>query len=695
LFDDRPGLAGSRQSIIASIQLAGVMAMMVLAGDAQLAFHVAMIAGVWLILMIVSALRKRSVGCLSVWRIFGCLALSAVLAVGLAAVQVLPSVQWSQSSERNSGIAEASFSERIAQPDAGSRRDAIYQFSLPPWQLAELVWPNVLGKLDFTSNWRWSDALPGAGRVWTGSLYVGSILFLLAMSFVVRCKKERTDILLIAIGGWFLLGSFGWYGLGWLLNEFNLMRDGTGLSSRVGHPTGGVYWWMECLIPGYDSFRYPAKLYVVASLAICLLGGRGLDRMLLPEHRGSMPAFVHRLLKILIPFSILAAIVFQLYAALGASLFELVNPAAAYEIAAAMWHTAFVLGSFWLAISAWSVKRFDSRWIGAFICMLSLFELVTANQWTISTTPLAIRPDQQERESTVSQESNFTASYRPVEMEAVAPPSIWGDMASQLALDRRTLYPKHHLVAGQRLIGSYHSVYPLDTSLLLNQLARLDPDVQARVLADLSVDSRVLLRIDNRTESWPARPRFYLATGMQAWPAINPRDREAVRERTREFVQAAAVNSASHGLMDDAANLEELEVIAECDLQLMPKSISLRDLDALLQIDMDAAEPVSETRIHLKYSSQTPQLLVVADYYDQDWVGVAHAADGSVKRLPQVRVNRIQRGYVLPAGDCAILIEYRPSAFRRGAWISGISWFVWLVLLVTMIFNRRGKVLPD
>ena len=43
-------------------------------------------------------------------------------------------------------------------------------------------------------------------------------------------------------------------------------------------PVGGVYWLMSVLLPKYFAFRYPAKLFVVASLAFCLLAGRAVDR---------------------------------------------------------------------------------------------------------------------------------------------------------------------------------------------------------------------------------------------------------------------------------------------------------------------------------------------------------------------------------------------------------------------------------
>ena len=77
-----------------------------------------------------------------------------------------------------------------------------------------------------------------------------------------------------------VVASFGWYGLGWLIDEIGFAAGGdpAGLG-LVGAPLGGLYWLMTLLLPGYAYFRYPAKLLVVAALGLSLLSARGFDRV--------------------------------------------------------------------------------------------------------------------------------------------------------------------------------------------------------------------------------------------------------------------------------------------------------------------------------------------------------------------------------------------------------------------------------
>ena len=45
----------------------------------------------------------------------------------------------------------------------------------------------------------------------------------------------------------------------------------------MGPAVGGLYWFFVTFLPGYVSFRFPAKLFVVASLFLCLIAARELQ----------------------------------------------------------------------------------------------------------------------------------------------------------------------------------------------------------------------------------------------------------------------------------------------------------------------------------------------------------------------------------------------------------------------------------
>jgi hypothetical protein len=159
-----------------------------------------------------------------------------------------------------------------------SHQQDVYQFSVGPWRLAEFLWPNAGGR-QFPVHRRWLDVLPAEGRVWAPSLYMGLVPLLLAFS-AMRFRRADPRIVwwswsvVLAV-----LAGFGWFGPGWLLNEFRVAAGGDPARPwLVGPPCGGVYWLASVLLPGYVYFRYPAKLFSVAALGLSLLAAEGWDR---------------------------------------------------------------------------------------------------------------------------------------------------------------------------------------------------------------------------------------------------------------------------------------------------------------------------------------------------------------------------------------------------------------------------------
>ena len=53
----------------------------------------------------------------------------------------------------------------------------------------------------------------------------------------------------------------------------------TKLPLDVGPQVGGLYRLMVVLLPKYVLFRYPAKLFVIAALAMCVLAGFSVKRI--------------------------------------------------------------------------------------------------------------------------------------------------------------------------------------------------------------------------------------------------------------------------------------------------------------------------------------------------------------------------------------------------------------------------------
>ena len=237
------------------------MAMMILGGDPQSALHAALVAfAVWGVRLAKSWWTQRPVDSRGVRRSFLAIACACVLAGMIAAPQIAASVSWSRQSERVSANDSASWHEP---PTAGSRRAQAFDFSLPPWHVIELITPNAWGQL-FPINRRVSQAIPGDGRMWTPTIYVGLLAAIVFLSTVCRWRQQGVDTW-SAITVAALLLSMGHFGLVWYLQQF------PGTLPNTDSAVGGPYWLLYQCLPGYSSFRYPAKWLPVFSLGLSIL----------------------------------------------------------------------------------------------------------------------------------------------------------------------------------------------------------------------------------------------------------------------------------------------------------------------------------------------------------------------------------------------------------------------------------------
>ena len=204
----------------------------------------------------------------------GGLVAAAALALAVSGAQVLPILEYTAMSFR------AAESEGFHD---------IYPYSAHPLQLLDAVWPNVFGTLE--GGYRsWLNELPPKvdSRFWMPSVYLGGLTLVLASASVgVRGGPPwRVWLSVVAIVS--LLGGLGYYAspllwarcvpgwsaalgpieppFAWQVRTDGNLRDGD----------GGVYWLLASILPGFRSFRYPPKLFVLTSLAVSGLAGLGL-----------------------------------------------------------------------------------------------------------------------------------------------------------------------------------------------------------------------------------------------------------------------------------------------------------------------------------------------------------------------------------------------------------------------------------
>ena len=210
---------------------------------------------------------------------------AAAVAAGLTAAQLIPVIEFIQLTTRAA---------------AGGIHN-IYPFSVEPYRLVELIWPNI-GGLQYGENSYWPEVIliPGVyPKIWVPSLYLGGMTVILAVGAVGVRKGPPWRVWLSSIAVVSSLAGLGQYTSPiWatrtavaLAHSPRLERLAAGLGP-VDPPTdepirqdgflkdgdGSVYWWLATFLPGFRQFRYPAKLFTFTSLALAALAALGWDR---------------------------------------------------------------------------------------------------------------------------------------------------------------------------------------------------------------------------------------------------------------------------------------------------------------------------------------------------------------------------------------------------------------------------------
>jgi len=221
-------------------------------------------------------IRSRTHG-RDAWRLagrLGGLIAASGLALVLAGAQLLPVLEYSRLSFR---AAEAGYHDS-------------YAYSAHPLQLLDTVWPNVFGTVE--GGYRsWLNALPPkpGSRLWMPSIYLGGLTIVLALAGAGFRGGPPWRAWLSVVAVVSMLGALGYHmspllwarcvpggasalaplepPFSWRVRSDGYLRDGD----------GGVYWLLTSAFPGFRSFRYPPKLFVVWSLAVSALAGAGWD----------------------------------------------------------------------------------------------------------------------------------------------------------------------------------------------------------------------------------------------------------------------------------------------------------------------------------------------------------------------------------------------------------------------------------
>jgi hypothetical protein len=244
-----PGAAW-RTRLRPAVWLAALVGLLLLAGHAQTAWYSLLIAGAWASWRLVTA---RGAGA-DAWRArlqtAAWLVAPLLLAVGLAAAQLLPTVELMQASPR----AES----------AGYQFVMTYSFS--PWRLGTLLAPELLGNPA-------RGRFYGYGNYWEDAVYAGVLPLLLAAATVISAAVGR-------LRGGRVRQAAPTAGLPGLLGLIALASVALALGQNT-----AIFPFFYNYVPTFNLFQAPARIMLGLVFALALLAGLGADRWQPPTGR--------------------------------------------------------------------------------------------------------------------------------------------------------------------------------------------------------------------------------------------------------------------------------------------------------------------------------------------------------------------------------------------------------------------------
>ena len=248
------------------------LAMQLLAGHAQTTFYSLIFAGIWAAYWALNTANALNVDkgqsitrprIQAIWgnlaaRLvtnWGWLALGLILAVGLTAVQLLPTIEYLSQSQRA----------------ASADYDFVVTYSFWPWRLVTLLAPDMFGSPVDGDYW-------GYANYWEDAIYIGLLPFLLAIGAVFSSlrRKNRQPGLSAQPDLSALRVNFTWF----LIAIFLLA-----LLLALGKNTP-IFPWLYNHVPTFNMFQAPTRFMIWGVFALAILAGIGAQRWRRPEGRG-------------------------------------------------------------------------------------------------------------------------------------------------------------------------------------------------------------------------------------------------------------------------------------------------------------------------------------------------------------------------------------------------------------------------
>lgn len=728
--------------------LAVALAMAVLSGDPQSAYHTGLVLGlVWLVRPGHSFVSLATLGA------------AALLAGALSLVQIALAAEFTADSSRALAVVPQSlwevpewvmrghrdanlrwYDQLIGRPPPLSwHYDSMYAFSLHLWRIAELVWPQASGPVYY----RWPVTLgidsPGS---WMNSLYAGIVPFA-AMIVAVVMPRRRTPaglpwscVLVFA-----LVASLGGLGLAGLGRGAMALAAGDirGLGYRPGDEVGGLYWLLTVIAPGYAGFRYPSKWLTVFALAFAQLAALVLTRL---DETAVRRRLATTCLTLAVCMGVVTAVLVVRAIVVGVA-DVLPGPPGDPRRAAAFW---VVLGGALQATlvavtAAWLLRGSASEIdigtnlrlpVTVGLVLLTAADLAIAGRGQVFIEPFGdlVRTGDYLDGLRAGRRADLAAASPTPRMVVWGAPPKFVDHRDPNRFTRWTgVAMRGHVpwLHGWGVFGEPSTALPATLKMLAEPI-----DVDGRVCVprrvfDQAAVEYFIVPLDGLTKAdlqaqfadWSAGQKQGDYEGPAPAGLPLPRMPLFLPGEEEEPPVALAIRNESAlprvRIVRDVLELEpvtrrtwqpwldRLRLIAFPSRELPGLSrpvVVEKDDASVARVEPAAARAASDEcrivsdesqRVVIECTLADPGVVVLADTFDPDWRLFVTTAGGPRQEQPILRASQIQRACRLPAGRHVIEYEYRSRTFDRTVWITLGAWIAVTAVVMARIFRLRPR----
>lgn len=641
LFSER---LATRRSRLDSLWLGLLLAVQLLAGHAQLWFYTLWLIGPYILFRSWQMRNERMANRRSLLHSFAYSLIYLVFAVGLAmllaAVQLLPTAEFTTQSPRSSGA------ERVF----------ALTYSLWPWRLLTLLAPNFFGHPATGNYW-------GYANYWEDHAYLGVLPFLLALMAVWNYSIRK------AWGP--RLTEDPQTAPAWRVVPFFAALVPLSLILALGWNTP-VYLLVFKFVPGFGFFQAPARLLIGYTVAMAVLAGIGAQSFRLT------PASRRGWQRLLVAAAGLAI-------AGVAGSFVLTGRSQTFLTATMLLGLGFIVSSTLLLLrprqrattpAATRLSK-EAIWQGAVLAFVAL-DLLWAAWPLIPTLPAAIfRQPSASAEFLKTQPGGYRffvadkfdyatkfngyfrfADFGPNDL------SYWQGL-------KETLIPNLGVEARLASSNNYDPLVVGRWQKLTSLLETADNSQRARLLGLLNI----AYFIDNAAHH--VGPSLYTAGQMTVQRVPEPLPRAYFVTQVYYAKSEAEVISR---LSSPDFDYHREVIIMEGEVKALRPAQDV----AKAEEKGGSVEVVEQgaNRVLLKVEAPAPGLVVLTDTFYPGWQATV---DG--QPTPIWPANLAFRAVAVEAGRHEILFSYRPRSFTIGLWTSTIT--LALVVIAAILFYKK------